>query len=134
MLREDALFGGELAGHYYFKDNFYVDSAVIAMVKFLEILTSSGDKASELVEAVNRYPATGEINLEVKDKDAIIERIAEEFTDGRPDFLDGITCTYPDWWFNVRKSNTEPFLRINIEADDEKTLEAGKTRLLTLIG
>lgn len=134
MRREDALFGGELAGHYYFKNNFYVDSAAIAMVKFLEIITSSGKKASELVEPVDRYVTTGEINLEVEDKDEIIRRITDEFSDGSLDSLDGITCDYPNWWFNVRKSNTEPLLRVVIEANDEATLEAGKTRLLAVIG
>ena len=134
MRREDALFGGELAGHYYFKDNFYVDSAAIAMVKFLEIMTNSGKKASELVAPVDRYVTTGEINLEVEDKDKVIRRVTDEFSDGSPDFLDGITCDYPDWWFSVRKSNTEPLLRVVIEANDETTLEAGKKRLLTVIG
>ena len=134
MRREDALFGGELAGHYYFKDNFYADSAAIAMVKFLEIITSSGKKASELVGLVNRYVTTGEINLEVEDKDEIIRRITDEFSDGSLDSLDGITCDYSNWWFNVRKSNTEPLLRVVIEANDEATLEAGKTRLLAVIG
>ena len=99
------------------------------MVKLLEIITSSGKKVSELVGPVDRYVTTGEINLEVENKDEIIQRITDKFSDGSLDLLDGITCDYPNWWFNVRKSNTEPFLRIVIEANDETTLEAGKKRI-----
>lgn len=133
MRRENALFGGELAGHYYFKDNFFVDSAAIAMVKFLEIISRSEKKVSHLVGAVDRYVTTGQINLKVEDKDCAIRHIAEEFPDGTLDFLDGITCDYPNWWFNVRKSNTEPLLRVVIEAWDEAALEAGKKRVLGAI-
>ncbi len=69
----------------------------------------------------------------MKDKDAAIERLTREFADGNPDFLDGITCNYEDWWFNVRKSNTEPLLRVVIEADTDKTLEAARKKVVSVI-
>jgi phosphomannomutase len=133
MKKLDALFGGELAGHYYFKENFYADSAAIALIRFLEILSSSGKKASELVEKVARYPSTGETNFEVDDKDAVIDRISKEFSDARQDALDGLTCEYEDWWLNLRKSNTEPLLRLIVEAKDRPTLDAATSRVIPLI-
>ncbi len=133
MRRENAVFGGELAGHYYFRDNFFADSAILTMIKFLEIMTKSGKKASDIIASIECYVTTGEINIEVEDKDAIIQKITDEFSDGTQDFLDGITCDYEDWWFNVRKSNTEPLLRVVIEARDEQTLQTAKARILALI-
>jgi phosphomannomutase len=134
LLRDTGgIYGGELAGHYYFKENWYVDSAALALVRFLEILSSSGKKASELVDAVARYPSTGETNFEVEDKDAVIDRISKEFSDAEQNMLDGLTCEYPDWWLNLRKSNTEPLLRLIVEAKDQATLDAAKERVIPLI-
>ncbi len=129
MKKEDAVFGGEVAGHYYYKENFYADSGILTMLRFLQLLSSDGRRASDMFDEVNRYPNTGEINFEVEDGDALLEAVAEHFRDSEQDWLDGLTCRYPHWWFNLRKSNTEPKVRLIIEAKDEKTLQAGREAL-----
>jgi phosphomannomutase len=117
MRDHEAPFGGELSGHYYFKEHYYCDSALFAFVRFLRSFSSAGVPASELLEPLRRYPSTGEVNFEVEDKDGAIEQLADKYADGDQDRLDGITIRYPEWWLNVRKSNTEPLLRLNLEAD-----------------
>jgi phosphomannomutase len=117
MRQQDIPFGGELSGHYYFRDNYYADSGFMAMVEVLTLLSASGKPFSEMVAPLHRYYATGEVNFTVKDKAGRIEAIAERFSDGRIDYLDGITVSYKDWWFNVRQSNTEPLLRLVLEAN-----------------
>jgi phosphomannomutase len=117
MRDQDIPFGGELSGHYYFKENFYADSGFIAMVKVLTLLSESGKPFSQMIEPLKRYYATGEVNFTVADKDAKIAELGEKFGDAEIDYLDGITVSYEKWWFNVRKSNTEPVLRLNLEAD-----------------
>lgn len=128
MREQDIPFGGELSGHYYFRDNFYADSGAMAMIKVLSLLSESGMKFSEMIAPLKRYHATGELNFKVQDKDAKIVELAEKFADGKIDYLDGITVAYERWWFNVRKSNTEPMLRLNLEADARELMEnkAGK--------
>jgi phosphomannomutase len=133
ILREqDMPFGGELSGHYYFRDNYYADSGFMAMVKVLTLLSESGVPFSEMIRPLKRYYATGEVNFTVEDKDAKIAEIAEKFPDGEIDYLDGITVSYERWWFNVRKSNTEPMLRLNLEADTPELREemAGKVKAI----
>ncbi len=117
MRDQDIPFGGELSGHYYFKENYYADSGFIAMVKVLTLLSESGKPFSEMIKPLKRYHATGEVNFTVEDKDAKIAELAEKFADAEIDYLDGITVSYEKWWFNVRKSNTEPALRLNLEAE-----------------
>ena len=134
MRDNDAIFGGELSGHYYFKDNFTSDSGVIAMLTVLDVMQRDGKKLSELAAPLERYPSTGEINFHVEDKDGMIAQLKEKYADGRISELDGVTVEYDSWWFNVRKSNTEPVLRLNLEADDAATLEAKKAELLGLLG
>ena len=134
MRREDAAFGGELSGHYYFRENFTSDSGVIAMLMVMQILQRDGVKLSELAKPLMRYPATGEVNFIVEEKDAMIESLKETFSDGEISDLDGVTVTYPTFWFNVRKSNTEPLLRLNLEADDASTMDAALARLLPILG
>ncbi len=134
MRAHDAVFGGELSGHYYFKDNFTSDSGVISMLLVLERMQREGGKLSELAAPLLRYPATGEVNFVVEDKDGMIERLKKEFADGRISELDGVTVEYDTWWFNVRKSNTEPLLRLNLEADDDGTLAECRARLLAILG
>jgi len=129
-----AVFGGELSGHYYFRENFCADSGAIAFMKILNLLSAEGAKLSELLKPLQRYCATGEINFEVEDKDEKIRELAEVFSDGKVDFLDGVTVEYDDWWFNVRKSNTEPLLRLNLEAKTPELLEKEKARLFSLLG
>lgn len=117
MREQDLPFGGELSGHYYFKDNYYADSGFMAMVKVLTLLGEAGAPFSKLIEPLKRYHATGEVNFTVQDKDAKIRELGKKFADGEIDYLDGITVSYDKWWFNVRKSNTEPMLRLNLEAE-----------------
>ncbi len=117
LAESKGVFGGELSGHFYFKDNFYCDSGMLAFVHVVNVLTSTGKPLSELIAPLKRYAASGERNFENEDKDATITHLAEVFKDGKIDFLDGVTVQYEDWWFNVRKSNTEPLLRLNLEAD-----------------
>lgn len=121
--------GGELSGHYYFRDHFYSDSGEVAMLVMLGLLSQSGKKMSELVKPLRRYSATGEINFEVEDKDAMIEKLARAFSDGEQSRLDGLTVRYRDWWFNVRKSNTEPVLRLNLEADTPELRDRARARV-----
>ncbi|MFB6345280.1 MAG: phosphomannomutase/phosphoglucomutase [bacterium] len=119
MRETDAVFGGELSGHYYFKRNFYTDCGLIAAVEVMNRLSSTDETLSELLEPLRRYSQSGEINFEVDDKQAAMEALEDHFDDGESDWLDGVTVQFEDWWFNVRPSNTEPVLRLNLEADNE---------------
>lgn len=133
-LREKkAIFGGELSGHYYFKDNYYADSGMIAFLMVLEILSTKRVPFSNIVSPLKRYYSTGEINFEVDDKDEKIAEIARKFSNGKIDHLDGVTIEYHDWWFNVRKSNTEPLLRLNVEGKTHEIMEKGKKLLINII-
>lgn len=134
MRARGGLFAGEVSGHFYFRENYNAESAMLAAVRILEIMTESGKPLSALVREVDRYPRTGELNFEVEDKDGAIARLAKEFADALVYYLDGITIAYADWWCNVRKSNTEPLLRLNLEANDAPTLERAKARVIAAIG
>ncbi len=117
MRQYDAPFGGEFSGHFYFRDNWYADSGLIGALVAIQVLSNSGKKLSELVgEYSSRYARSAEINFEIEDKAAKLAELREKYSDGTPDDLDGLTVNYPDWWFNVRGSNTEPLLRLNVEA------------------
>jgi len=134
MRRHDAVFGGELSGHYYFRDNAYCDSGLVAMIHVLNLLSRTGKPMSELVASVKRYHQTGEMNFKNEDKDGTIKLLAEAFANGQVDMLDGITVTYRDWWFNVRKSNTEPLLRLNLEGRTRKAMNKGKQMVIKFLG
>jgi phosphomannomutase len=134
MRRTQAHFGGELSGHYYFRRNAYCDSAVLAAVYLLNALGSDRRPLSELIAPLRRYHASGELNFRVPDPDAKIALLQERFADGERDDLDGITVNYPDWWFNVRKSNTEPILRLNLESRTEEGLRRARERLTSVLG
>ena len=125
MRRENGLFCGEHSGHYYFRDNFYADSAIIAALLVLELMSQKNLKLSQLVKAYDRYPSSGEINFTVPDKDRVLKALAKKHQDSaqKIDWLDGVSIWYPDWWANIRPSNTESLLRLNLEADDQKILE-----------
>lgn len=117
MREHGGLFGGEHSGHYYFRDNYMADSGLIAAVIGLYILSTSGKKLSELAAPFRKaYVQIQEANFEVSDKDATLKAVENAFKDGDTDWLDGITVSYKDAWFNVRPSNTEPLLRLNAEA------------------
>ena len=134
MRREDCAGGGELSGHYYFADNFYSDSGIIALLKILNVLTKEGKSLKEIADGLRKYASTGEINFRVEDKEGVIRKLAEIYSDGEIDWLDGITVSYPDWWFNVRPSNTEPYLRLVMEAVTPELLEEKKKELFAILG
>lgn len=138
MREHDAVFGGELSGHFYFRDNFYADSGVIAMASALSFLAREGKPLSEVIAPIARYPQSGEINFEVEDKDAALDALMERFfEDGDIEELDGVTIdcfAEHGWWANVRKSNTEPLLRLNLEARDEATLARLIDEIAPLLG
>jgi len=133
VLENHGVMGGELSGHYSFRDNFYLDSGFIAFLVLLEIISESGKKVSELVKELSPYAKAAEINFEVRDKEKILEEIKNKYSDGKQDFLDGVTIDYGDWWFNVRPSQTEPLLRLTIEAETLSLLEEKKKELVNLI-
>ena len=130
-----AVFGGELSGHFYFRDNFYADSGAIAFARLLSVLSAQGGPVSGLIEPLRRYSHSGEINFQVDDKDGKIRELAEAYKKaGTTDYLDGITIDFKDWWFNVRKSNTEPLLRLNLEARDPRTFEQKLAEVQKILG
>ena len=116
MAETGAVFGGEHSGHYYFRDNWRADSGMIAAVVVLAAMCSKGKALDELVAPLRRHSASGEINTTVPDKDAVIAHIKSVYADAELDELDGLTVDLGDWWFNLRGSNTEPLLRLNLEA------------------
>ncbi len=124
MRAHDAVFAGEHSSHYYFRDNWSADSGLLAAMIAVQMLAESGKKLSELASEYKTYKAIPETNFEVADKSAALVRIKEAFSDGTQDELDGVTVNYPDGWFNVRASNTEPLLRLNAEAKNEAQLQA----------
>ena len=123
MAETGAAFGGEHSAHYYFRDNWRADSGLIASVMVLEQLARSGGTLSELLEPLKRYAASGEINTRVSDAAAVIEQVAAHYVDAESDRLDGLTVDSGDWWFNLRPSNTEPLLRLNLEAPTTAEVE-----------
>jgi phosphomannomutase len=133
MAETGAIFGGEHSGHYYFRDHYRADSGLIAALVLLERLSEAGVPMSELLLPYRRYHDSGEINSEVEDQEGAIEELARRHADGRQDRLDGLTVEYDDWWFNVRASNTEPLLRLNVEARAEPLLEEKTRELLATI-
>ena len=130
-----AAFGGEVSGHYYFHDFYCADSGTIPALLILELLSVEGKKLSELLEPLrSRYFISGEINSEVSDQDAKMAEIADRYSDGEQSHLDGISVDYADWHFNVRPSNTEPLLRLNLESlVSQGDMEAKRAEVLGLI-
>lgn len=124
MRKYNAVFAGEHSGHYYFKDNFMADSGLIAAVVGLYVTSLSGKTLAKLADPFrSAYFAIPETNFEVADKDAMLKKISEAFSDSEQDWLDGLTVNMPDGWFNVRPSNTEPLLRLNAEWNNQATLD-----------
>lgn len=134
MRKMGCIFGGELAGHYYFKDNWYADSAIITVLEVLNAMGLSGDPLSELVQPLRKYVQSGEINYVVEDKEALFDKIEAAHESADVDRLDGITVQYADWWFNVRASNTEPLVRLNLEAPDDNTLASHLKEIGQMLG
>ena len=134
LRKVEGLFGGELAGHYYFRDNFHADCAIAAVIEVLNLLWHSGRRMSEAVAPLRRYAKSPETNFEVDDKDGKMKELEAAYADGRIDWLDGITVQYDDWWFNVRPSNTEPLLRLVVEARTPADLDRRLGELVGRIG
>ncbi len=134
LSENDGCFGGELSGHFYFRDNWYCDSGMLAFVSVLNLLTETAEPLSKLIAPLRRYANSGERNFYNDEKDATIDRLSREYSDGEIDFLDGLTVQYERWWFNVRKSNTEPLLRLNLEADTPDLLDEKLEELMPLLG
>jgi phosphomannomutase len=135
MRKEGAAFGGEVSGHYYFRDFYCADSGTLPALLILELLSVKGKRMSELLAPYrDNYFISGEINSEVADQDAKMKEIAERYSDGRVDWLDGVSVDYDDWHFNVRPSNTEPLLRLNLESlVSPEDMERKRDELLELI-
>jgi phosphomannomutase len=133
MAETGAIFGGEHSGHYYFRDNWRADSGIIAALVVLEQLAQAGVPLSELRKPFERYAASGEINTKVVDQKAAMEKVADAFPDAPKDTLDGLSVDAGDFWFNVRPSNTEPLLRLNLEATDSESCARATEAVLALI-
>jgi phosphomannomutase len=133
MAESGAVFGGEHSGHYYFAGNYGADSGLIAAVIVLEQLSRAGPPLSEILAPFRRYVPSGEINSRVHDQASKIKELASAYRDGRQDRTDGLTVEFDDWWFNVRPSNTEPLVRLNVEARTEELLKDKTRELLGLI-
>ncbi len=141
LVKENARFGGELSGHYYFADCFNTDSGLMAMIQVLDLLTKTDKKLSELIAPLHRYVASGEVNFRVDDAAATLQKIEDHYTaqGAKTDHLDGLTVEMGDiktggWWFNMRSSNTEPLLRLNLEAPDAEQNKAHFAEVQALIG
>ncbi|HYH11714.1 MAG TPA: phosphomannomutase/phosphoglucomutase [Thermomicrobiales bacterium] len=135
MREEDAIFGGEHSGHFYFRDNWYADSGLIAMLTVLQLISDADQSLSQILEPIDTRVRSGEINSEVEDIQETVERVETFYSDkgGDIDHLDGLTVGFEGWWFNLRASNTQPLLRLNVEAETEEILREKTTEVLELI-
>jgi phosphomannomutase len=134
MREVNALFAGELSGHYYYRDMGYTDNAIFTMIQMVNFLSLKKLPLSDIIRPLQTYYATGEINIHVKDKDAVFTALEEHYRDAHKDHLDGLSIDYDSWWFNLRASNTEPLLRLNLEANDSAIQEEKKKEILKIIG
>ncbi len=135
MRERDAVFGGEHSGHFYFRDNYSADSGLIAMMTVVELICERDEPLSEILAPIDSRVRSGEINTEVADPAAVVARV-EEFYSAQGatiDHLDGLTVEFDSWWFNLRGSNTQPLLRLNVEADDTPILESKTAEVLDMV-
>jgi len=128
------VFGGELSGHFYFRDNYNCDSGAVAFATALTVIAAQDLPLSELVAPLKKYSHSGEINFEVEDKKAKMEEVAKTFADAQVDWLDGVSCHYGDWWCNVRPSNTEPLLRLTLEGTNEELMHEKLAEVEKILG
>ncbi len=128
------VFGGELSGHFYFRDNFNCDSGAIAFATAMSVISAQSRPLSELIEPLRRYSHSGEINFEVDDKVGKMKEVEEKYADAEIDHLDGVTCQYKDWWLNLRPSNTEPLLRLTLEATTAAEMKAKLADVQKILG
>ena len=133
MREQDIMFGGEHSGHFYFKNNWYADSGMIALLQCLEVFSETNDPVSAVIAPIDTRFRSGEINSEVKDAKAKMAELEAHYKDAKIDHLDGVTIAYPDWWMNIRPSNTEPLLRLNVEGDTKALMEQHRDEALALI-
>jgi phosphomannomutase len=137
MRETNAIFGGEVTGHYYFRDNFYADNGFIPALLMLELMSKKGQSLHELLQPLRaRYFISGEINTKLPSMDAVpakLEQIGARYADANQYTLDGISVEYPNWHFNVRPSNTEPLLRLNLEATTQDLMEKKRDEVIALI-
>jgi phosphomannomutase len=133
MAETEAVFAGEHSGHYYFRDNYRADSGLIAAIIILEIVSLEKSPLSEILVPFRKYHASGEINSRVEDIPAKLDEIAGRYGSGKIDRLDGITIEFEDWWFNVRPSNTEPLIRLNLEARTRELMQDKRDEVLAVI-
>ncbi|HFC36305.1 MAG TPA: phosphomannomutase/phosphoglucomutase, partial [Candidatus Moranbacteria bacterium] len=140
MREENAIFAGELSGHYYFEENYKAEAGSLPAIYLLNLMAETDQPISDLIKNVKRYYHSGEINSEVSDKEAVLRKLKEKYADGEINELDGVKISFWNkpqgerWWFNVRPSNTEPVLRLNLEADNEKLMQTKQAELLEIIG
>ena len=133
MRDNDVIFGGEHSGHFYFKNNWFADSGMIALMQCLELFSQAGKKVSEVIAPIDTRFRSGEINSTVKDIPAKLQELQDHYKDAQIDHLDGVTISYPSWWMNIRPSNTEPLLRLNVEGDTKALMEQHRDEALALI-
>ncbi|HXF34588.1 MAG TPA: hypothetical protein VN603_08455 [Candidatus Acidoferrales bacterium] len=133
MRDQNIPFGGEHSGHFYFRDNWFADSGMIALMQCLELFSEAGKPVSEVIAPINNRFRSGEINSTVSDIPAKMKAIQEKYKDGQIDHLDGATISYPAWWLNLRPSNTEPLLRLNVEGDTKELMERQRDEALAII-
>lgn len=135
MREVNSIYGGEMSAHHYFRDNYYSDSGMIPFLLILELMSLENKPFSELVnEMISKYPCSGEINTNIENPSAKVEEIKAKYKDGKTDYTDGVSVEYDNWRFNVRMSNTEPLIRLNVETKgDQKLMEEKTEELLNLI-
>jgi len=134
MKETGAIFGGEHSGHYYFRDNYRADSGILTMLVLMQVMAEDGRPLSEMRSEFEPYAQSGEINLRVADQQAATGAVAAAFVDGEQDRTDGLTVSWPDRWFNLRPSNTEPVLRLNVEAPDDDAVESLVAAVREVVG
>jgi phosphomannomutase len=133
MRERSAVFAGAVSGHFYFRDAGYTDNAIFAMIQMLNLLSLKKSPISELIAPLRRYSATGEINMEVTDTQSISAALEKKYEDGRIGHLDGLSVDYDSWWFNLRASNTEPLIRLNLEARTPDEMESRKEEVIAVV-
>jgi phosphomannomutase len=137
MRKDNVIFGGEMSAHYYFRDYFYCDNGLIPFVMMMEFLSAQDKTLSQIMDEMfwNKYFVSGEINNEVEDVKKVLEKAEEKYGAGAKnvDKIDGVSIEYEDWRFNLRGSNTEPVIRLNVEAKSKEVMEEKRDELLELI-
>ncbi len=123
MRASGARFAGELSGHFYFKDFFYSDSALLALSYVLSLVSKRSEPLSKIIESYKKYFNSGQLNFGSKKPEEVIERLKRDYSGGEQSFLDGLTVEFPDWWFNIRASKTEPVVRLVVEAESKELAE-----------